>query len=116
MGAHGLPRGRRIFATLASESQGYGNLMLAPEQQAAFVSEEPEVFLPIPGGSGRWAATHIRLAAANEELEDRARLRTAWKLIERTEKRAGRSERAAGPARGLPWIRAFCLCCFRWAR
>jgi hypothetical protein len=42
--------GGRIFATLASADQGYGNLMLTPEQQAEFVRELPEVFLPIPGG------------------------------------------------------------------
>jgi hypothetical protein len=42
--------GGRIFATLASEKQGYGNLMLTPEQQAAFVEELPEVFLPVHGG------------------------------------------------------------------
>jgi YjbR len=42
--------GGKIFATLAAEKQGYGNLMLTPEQQAAFVEELPEVFLPIHGG------------------------------------------------------------------
>jgi hypothetical protein len=31
--------GGRIFATLASVSQGYGNLMLTPEHQAAFIAE-----------------------------------------------------------------------------
>ncbi len=36
----------RIFATLASEEQGYGNLMLKPEQQAAFVEDLPEVSFP----------------------------------------------------------------------
>ena len=36
----------RIFATLASEGQGYGNLMLKPEQQAAFVEDLPEVSFP----------------------------------------------------------------------
>ncbi len=35
--------GNRIFATLAAAKQGYGNLMLAPEQQAAFVEELPQV-------------------------------------------------------------------------
>ena len=77
-------------SSLASESQGYGNLMLAPEQQAAFVSEEPEVFLPIPGGWGRMGCTHIRLAAANEDLMTGA-LRTAWKLrIEKNGKAGGK--------------------------
>jgi hypothetical protein len=71
--------GGRIFATLASQSQGFGNLMLTPEQQAAFVEEQPGVFLPIHGGWGRNGATHIRLAAVNEDLLTGA-LRTAWKL------------------------------------
>jgi hypothetical protein len=71
--------GGRIFATLAAAKQGYGNLMLTPEQQAAFVEELPDVFLPIPGGWGRNGATHIRLAAASEDVLAGA-LHTAWKL------------------------------------
>src|SRR6202790_1222040 len=76
----GQPRvrvGGRIFATLASAKQGYGNLMLTLEQQTAFVEELPEVFLPIPGGWGRIGMTHIRLAAANEDVLAGA-LRTAY--------------------------------------
>jgi hypothetical protein len=79
MGAPDFRVGGRIFATLASESQGYGNLMLTPEQQAAFVGEQPEIFLPIHGGWGRMGMTHIRLDAANEDVLAGA-LRTAWKL------------------------------------
>jgi len=79
MGAPDFRVGGRIFATLASQSQGYGNLMLTPEQQAAFVEDLPEVFLPIKGGWGRMGATHIRLDAANEDVLAGA-LRTAWKL------------------------------------
>ena len=71
--------GGRIFATLASQRQGYGNLKLTAEQQAAFVEELPEVFLPIPGGWGRMGMTHIRLAAANEDVL-RGALHAAWKL------------------------------------
>jgi len=71
--------GGRKFASLASQQQGYGNLMLTPEQQAAFVEELREVFLPIPGGFGRMGHTHIRLAAANEDVLTGA-IRTAWKL------------------------------------
>src|SRR6202044_229611 len=41
MGAPDFRIGGRIFATLASASQGYGNLKLTPEQQAAFVAERP---------------------------------------------------------------------------
>jgi len=75
--------GGRIFATLASQNKGYGNLMLTPELQAEFVQEQPDVFLPIPGGWGRNGSTHIRLAEANEDLLAGA-LKAAWKL--RTEK------------------------------
>lgn len=45
--------GGRIFATLASIKEGYGNLKLTPEQQAMFVEELPELFVPIHGGWGR---------------------------------------------------------------
>ena len=86
MGAPDFRVGGRIFATLASQDKGYGNLMLTPEQQAAFVEELPEVFLPIAGGWGRTGATHIRLDLANEDLLAGA-LRTAWKLrLEKNEK------------------------------
>jgi hypothetical protein len=88
-GSHcGLPDfrvGGRRFASLASQAEGYGNLMLTLEQQAAFVEEAPEVFVPIAGGFGRMGHTHIRLAAANEDVLAGA-LRAAWKL--RSEKNA----------------------------
>ncbi len=79
MGQPDFRVGGRIFATLASAKQGYGNLKLSLDQQAAFVEELPEVFLPIPGGWGRMGMTHIRLAAASEDVLAGA-LRTAWKL------------------------------------
>jgi hypothetical protein len=60
--------------------------MLTVEQQSAFVADQPGVFLPIPGGWGRMGATHIRLAAAYEDLLTGA-LRTAWKLrVEKNQK------------------------------
>ena len=79
MGAVDFRVGGRIFATLASVKQGYGNLMLTPEQQADFVAELPDVFIPVAGGWGRMGATHLKLAAATEDLLTGA-LRTAWKL------------------------------------
>jgi len=71
--------GNRIFATLAAAKLGYGNIMITPEQQAAFVAELPEIFIPVKGGWGRNGATHIRLEVANEGVLTGA-LRTAWKL------------------------------------
>ena len=79
MGAADFRVGGRIFATLAHEAKGYGNLMLTPAQQALFVEDQPDIFLPVAGGWGRNGATHVRLEAANEELLAGA-LRTAWKL------------------------------------
>src|SRR5271163_2178754 len=98
MGAPDFRVGGRIFATLASEKQGYGNLMITPEQQAEFVRELPEVFLPIHGGWGRMGMTHIRLAKASEDVLAGA-LRTAWTL--RVEKNTGaKKKRARAPRRG----------------
>jgi len=95
MGAPDFRVGGRIFATLASEKQGYGNLMLTPEQQAAFVAELPDVFVPIAGGWGRNGATHIRLAAANEDVLAGA-LRAAWKVrLEKNAKTDGAKKRSA---------------------
>jgi len=79
MGAADFRVGGRIFATLAAQAQGYGNLMLTPEVQQQFVAEAPEIFIPIAGGWGRNGATHVRLSAANEDLLAGA-LRTAWKI------------------------------------
>ncbi len=88
MGSADFRVGGRIFATLASQSKGYGNLMLTPELQADFVAEQPDVFLPIAGGWGRNGATHVRLAQASEDLLAGA-LRTAWKLrVEKNKKTA----------------------------
>ena len=99
MGAADFRVGGRIFATLAHEKQGYGNLMLTPEQQATFVEELPDVFLPVHGGWGRNGATHVRLAVVTADVLEGA-LRTAWKL--RIEKNAGsKKKRARAQARKL---------------
>ena len=79
MGAVDFRVGGRIFATLASVEQGYGNLMLTPEQQAAFCEDQPEIFLPVHGGWGRMGITHIRLASATPEIMEDA-LRAAWRI------------------------------------
>ena len=79
MGAADFRVGGRIFATLASQHLGYGNLMLTPELQADFVGERPDLFLPVAGGWGRNGATHIVLAEANEDILAGA-LHAAWKV------------------------------------
>jgi len=78
MGAVDFRVGGRIFATLASQAEGYGNLFLTLEEQAAFVEELPDVFTPIAGGWGRMGMTHIVLAKASEDVL-RGALQTAWR-------------------------------------
>ncbi len=59
----------RIFATLAARSQGYGNSMLTPGAAGGVCRGGSRgIFLPIAGGWGRNGATHVRLAAANEDV------------------------------------------------
>lgn len=94
MGSPDFRVGGRIFATLASANQGYGNLAITPQQQAAFVEELPNVFLPIAGGWGRMGMTHIRLAEANEDVLAGA-LRAAWQLRLQKNQRTARKRRTS---------------------
>ena len=98
MGAADFRLGGRIFATLAAQDQGYGNLMLSPEQQAAFVDELPEVFIPIHGGWGRMGATHIVLSKANKDVLSGS-LQAAWQL--RKEKNANTRKRPRQASRKI---------------
>jgi hypothetical protein len=97
MGAADFRVGGRIFATLASQDQGYGNLMLTPEVQAQFVADAPNIFIPIAGGWGRMGSTHIRLSEASEDLLSGV-LQTSWKIRrdrnDKSKKRATKSKRS----------------------
>ncbi len=66
--------------------------MLTREQQQMLVEELPEVFVPIAGGWGRMGMTHIRLAAASEDVLAGA-LHTAWKLRLEKNVRSGKKTR-----------------------
>jgi hypothetical protein len=101
MGQPDFRVGGRIFATLASAKQGYGNPMITVEQQADFVEEAPDIFLPIAGGWGRMGMTHIRLAVAGEDVLYGA-LHTAWKLRVEKNAKSGRKVKAAGRATKKP--------------
>ena len=79
MGAADFRVGGRIFATLASQDKGYGNLMFNLQQQAEFLGANPKLFLPIAGGWGRMGMTHIRLALADED-EMAVALHSAYSL------------------------------------
>jgi hypothetical protein len=79
MGAADFRVGGHIFATLAHEDLGLGNLMLSPELQHLLIAEAPEVFLPVAGGWGRRGATHIRLMRATPQQLLKG-LQLAWEL------------------------------------
>lgn len=70
--------GGKIFATLALEKEGFGVLLLSPEEQAGMVADAPEVFSPVPGGWGRSGSTRVRLSAVAPDILEAA-LRTAWR-------------------------------------
>jgi len=100
MGQPDFRVGGKIFATLASQAQGYGNVKLTPEQQSAFVEELPEIFLPVDGGWGRMGMTHVRLAVVSEDVLEGA-LRTAWKLrLDRNAKSGKKSHSRTKSSRG----------------
>ena len=67
----------KIFATLGFEGEGYGVLLLSPEQQAGMVADAPEIFSPVPGGWGRKGSTRVLLSKVRPDVLDSA-LRLAW--------------------------------------
>jgi hypothetical protein len=70
--------GGKIFATLALESEGYGVLLLTPEQQVGMVEDEPKIFSPVPGGWGRMGSTRVSLTKVKPDILKGA-LRMAWR-------------------------------------
>ena len=93
MGSPDFRVGGHIFATLASQKQGYGNLMLKPELQQAFLEDLPDLFLPIAGGWGRMGMTHIRLEPCTEDVL-RGALLAAYNLrLEKNAKTASAKRR-----------------------
>lgn len=92
MGAADFRVGGRIFATLASLHQGFGNVKLTPEMQAGFVAEAPDIFIPVAGGWGRGGMTHVRLAKVTKDVLSGA-LRAAWQLRLNQNKKTSRAAR-----------------------
>jgi hypothetical protein len=70
--------GGKIFATLSLEREGYGVLLLTPEEQAGMFADAPELFSPVPGGWGRKGSTRVRLDKVTPDILEAA-LRTAWR-------------------------------------
>lgn len=68
----------KIFATLAYEKDGFGVLLLTPDQQAGMVADAPEIFSPVPNAWGRQGATLVNLSAVKPDILQAA-LHTAWR-------------------------------------
>jgi len=68
----------KIFATLFHDGEQTGMVKLTPQQQQAFVRDEPETFEPVKGGWGRQGATTVRLPSASERVVRQA-LIAAWR-------------------------------------
>jgi hypothetical protein len=92
----------KIFATLAYPDADSGIVKLTPEQQEAFVSAEPEVFVPVKGAWGRRGATNVRLRLAKVRSL-RVALAAAWRNVAKQERagaRTSKSPRRGGRVRG----------------
>jgi hypothetical protein len=68
----------KIFATLGYPDNAWGMVKLTPQQQAAFVTEHPEAFVPVKGAWGARGATSIRLSKVKKVELERALL-AAWR-------------------------------------
>jgi len=90
----------RIFATLSAQEKGLGVLKLTPEQQQAFIAEQPQVFSPVQGGWGRMGMTFINLQEADELLIGGG-LSTAYNnvLKKQSAKKSSQTTKSARPSR-----------------
>jgi hypothetical protein len=105
---HGNPDfrvGGKIFCTLAHAKNGYGNLMLTPEQQAMFIEELPEIFIPIAGGWGRMGMTHVILANVSEDVLEGA-LRVAYKRRLEANAKTGKPKSAVRKTKPVSKLRS----------
>ncbi len=67
----------KVFATLGYPDKSCGMVKLTPKQQAVFVKEEPEAFVPVKGAWGRKGATNVYLRAVSAAMLRKA-LEAAW--------------------------------------
>jgi len=87
----------RIFATLSAQEKGCGVVKLTPEQQQAFIAEQPKAFSPVQGGWGRMGMTFVHLHKADESLIAGA-LSTAYHNLQKKQSEK-KSSQSAKPAR-----------------
>lgn len=69
--------GEKIFATLGYPNVNHAVVLLAPDAQARFVAEAPDVFAIVMNAWGKAGATQVDLKQASRLLVDDA-LASAW--------------------------------------
>jgi len=67
----------KVFATLGYPDKSCGMVKLTPKQQAAFMREDPEAFMPVKSAWGLRGATTLHLRAVTPEMLRKA-LEAAW--------------------------------------
>ena len=72
--------GGKVFATLGYPDATWGMIKLAPDQQEAFVTSEPSVFVPAKGAWGKKGATTVKLSSAKASSV-RVALAAAWRNV-----------------------------------
>ena len=82
----------KIFATMGYPRPGWAMVKLTPDEQAAFVRMEPEIFVPVKGKWGEQGCTNIILAQATRPPV-RAALKTAYERAARAPSARGRKHR-----------------------
>jgi hypothetical protein len=70
----------KVFATLGYPDPAWGMVKLTPEQQAAFVRDEPTAFVAVKGAWGRRGATNVRLETVGQASLRHA-LALAWRNV-----------------------------------
>jgi hypothetical protein len=70
----------KIFATLGYPGDGFGVLMLTPDQQQELIGRHPEMFVPAKGAWGRRGSTQVLLEVANRSIVEPA-MQGAWRKV-----------------------------------
>lgn len=71
-------KGGKIFATLGYPGDGFGVLILNPDQQSELIVRYPQMFEPVKGRWGKRGSTQILLKAARPDVIESA-MKIAWK-------------------------------------
>ena len=90
--------GGKIFATLGYPSDGFGVVMLSPQDQDLLVKDFPTIFAPVKGSWGAAGATSVLLRQARKRPVALA-LDAAWRKRAPKRLTAPRTESTRAPSK-----------------